>query len=85
VLNGELTVKRLKWENGLVLVAENSCYKPIFINANDDFHIWGVATNVLHRLGRGLNLTRRWRSCLESVSKYGSKKQRYAEFLLNFY
>jgi DNA polymerase V len=53
VLNGELTVKRLKWENGLVLVAENPSYKPIFVNANDDFHIWGVATNVLHRLGRG--------------------------------
>lgn len=53
VVNGELTVKRLRWKDGLVLVAENPGYKPILVSANDEFHIWGVVTSVMHRLKRG--------------------------------
>jgi len=51
VINGELTVKRLIQKNGdVILQAENQNYKPIFIQENDDFQIWGVVTNVIHNL-----------------------------------
>lgn len=48
-LNGELTVKRLHRENGKIfLLAENDAFPPIEINAEIDFRIWGVVTNVIH-------------------------------------
>lgn len=51
VLNGEMTVKRLKSEKDkLCLCAENDAYADIKINEYDDFSIWGVVTNVIHSL-----------------------------------
>lgn len=49
VLEGELTVKRIKKENGkLFLFPENPEYKPIEISRDIDLTIWGVVTNVIH-------------------------------------
>ena len=48
-LNGELTVKRLKSDSGMiVLAAENPVYADIVINADMDMVVWGVVTNVIH-------------------------------------
>lgn len=49
VLNGELTVKRLKMsEENLTLQAENDRFPDIQITEEADFRIWGVVTNVVH-------------------------------------
>lgn len=49
VVNGELTVKRLKIEQTrLRLLAENERYKPIEITEEMNFSIWGVVTSVIH-------------------------------------
>ena len=51
VLNGELTVKRLKTSKGkVVLMPENDNYKPIVITEDDTFSVWGVVTSVVHKL-----------------------------------
>ncbi|MFH7326662.1 LexA family protein [Desulfurivibrio sp. C05AmB] len=51
VVNGELTVKRLQQENGLVrLVAENPDYPPIELTEETAGEIWGVVTSVIHSL-----------------------------------
>lgn len=51
VLDGELSVKRLSIEDGEpILKPENSDYEPIKINRQNDLHIWGVVTNVIHEL-----------------------------------
>lgn len=51
VVDGELTVKRLKTENGvLFLMPENPDFKPIAIKELQDVSIWGVVTNVIHAL-----------------------------------
>jgi len=51
VLNGETTVKRLKFDNGTVwLMPENPDYKALEISFEMDFKIWGVVTNVIHKL-----------------------------------
>lgn len=50
-INGELTVKRLrqsKWESWLV--PENPDYPSITFQEQDDTHLWGVVTNVIHSL-----------------------------------
>ena len=48
-LNGELTVKRLKSDSGMfVLAAENPDYADIVINADMDMVVWGVVTSVIH-------------------------------------
>jgi DNA polymerase V len=48
-LNGELTVKRLRLDNGRAfLVAENDSYRPIEVTEGIELHIWGVVTNVIH-------------------------------------
>ena len=48
-LNGELTVKRLKSNSDMiVLAAGNSDYTDIVINADMDIVMWGVVTNVIH-------------------------------------
>jgi DNA polymerase V len=49
VVNGELTVKRLKVGKGtLTLLAENIQYPSIEITEDMNFSIWGVVTNVIH-------------------------------------
>lgn len=51
ILNGEFTVKRFRREGGrVVLYPENDEYKPIAINENTDFQIWGVVTSVIHKV-----------------------------------
>ena len=53
VLNGELTVKRLRqWQaaegNRVELWPENAAYQPIPVGEETHFFIWGVVTNVVH-------------------------------------
>ncbi len=51
VVNGELTVKRIRKTRGkLLLMPENDSYEPIQIYPETEFHIWGVVTNVIHPL-----------------------------------
>ena len=50
-INGELTVKRLcKSEGRSWLIPENPDYPPIDFQEQDDTHLWGVVTNVVHSL-----------------------------------
>ena len=50
-LNNEFIVKRLFKRAGLVkLVSENPIYPPIVIKVNDEFAIWGLVTNSIHKL-----------------------------------
>jgi len=50
-LNHEFIVKRLYQRGGLIkLISENSIYPPLFIKERDDFEIWGVVTNSIHKL-----------------------------------
>ncbi len=49
VLNGELTVKRLKTEGDvLYLLPENPDFSPIKVTKSMSFTIWGVVTTVIH-------------------------------------
>ncbi|MDZ7664933.1 MAG: translesion error-prone DNA polymerase V autoproteolytic subunit [Desulfotignum sp.] len=51
VLDGELTVKRLRIRSGRPsLEPENDRYKPIEITPDMAFEIWGVVTNVIHKV-----------------------------------
>ena len=51
VINGELTVKRIKiLGEKIYLLPENLDYSPTEITEEMDFEIWGVATNVIHTL-----------------------------------
>ncbi len=48
-LNGELTVKRLAYENGQwKLKAENVHYPDIVLHDELELVVWGVVTNVIH-------------------------------------
>jgi len=48
-VNGDLTVKRLFKQNGIIkLMAENPDYPPIDITATEEVVIWGVVTHVIH-------------------------------------
>jgi DNA polymerase V len=50
-INGELTVKRMRREKGITwLVPENPDYPPIQFQEQDEAHLWGVVTNVIHSL-----------------------------------
>ncbi len=50
-INGELTVKRLCYINEQpYLMPENSGYAGIEVTNDMNFHLWGVVTNVIHRL-----------------------------------
>lgn len=50
-LNNEFTVKRLYRRGGVVkLMAENPIYPPRLIKEEDDFVVWGVVTNNIHKL-----------------------------------
>ncbi|UTX53271.1 LexA family protein [Leucobacter aridicollis] len=54
VVDGEMTVKRLRIESGrAVLAAESSQYPDIEIPELSELHIWGVVTRSLHRVSRG--------------------------------
>lgn len=49
-LDGELTVKRLsKKANRVQLLPENPAFNPIDITEEQDLHIWGVVTYVIHK------------------------------------
>ncbi len=49
VLDGELTVKRLYMQNGVIkLMPENEKFQPIEIEKESELTIWGVVTNVIH-------------------------------------
>jgi DNA polymerase V len=51
VLDGELTIKRLRiTRSGVVLQAENPVYPDIRVPALADLAVWGVAVRCLHRL-----------------------------------
>ena len=51
VINGELTVKRIMKTGGkLLLVPDNSRYRPIEIRDGMEFEVWGVVTSVIHTL-----------------------------------
>ena len=51
VLDGELTVKRIRKSAGeLLLLPENAHYKPVRVTEEMDIAIWGVVTNVIHSL-----------------------------------
>ncbi len=51
VLDGELTVKRLFKQNGVLrLLPENLNYQPIEITPQQTIEIWGVVTSVIHSL-----------------------------------
>jgi len=51
VLEGELTVKRLSLKDGKVaLVAENPDFPPIQLKEGQEITIWGVVTNVIHKV-----------------------------------
>ena len=45
----ELTVKRYVKKDGKVYLApENDAFEPILVSEEDEVHIWGVVTNVVH-------------------------------------
>lgn len=49
-LNGDLTVKRIRAQNGkLVLAPENPAFSPIEVGEEESFEIWGVVTYVIHK------------------------------------
>lgn len=51
VIDGDLTVKRLlKKQHKIYLAAENPNYSNIEIRDESSLHIWGVVTNVIHKL-----------------------------------
>ena len=51
VVNGELTVKRLFQQHGVVrLLAENPDYPPLELTEETACEIWGVVTFVVHSL-----------------------------------
>ena len=50
VINGELTVKRLKINSGVyTLMPENPAYSETIITNEMDFVVWGVVTSVVHQ------------------------------------
>ncbi len=51
VIDGELTVKRIRISEGkILLLPENHDYNPTEITGEMSFEIWGVVTNVIHTL-----------------------------------
>jgi len=50
VVDGELTVKRYRIiKDKHLLFAENDEFKPIEIDPDSDFRVWGVVTYVIHK------------------------------------
>ncbi len=51
VVEGEFTLKRLLLrDNCIILQPENKMFTPIRIDNPDNFEVWGVVTNVIHKL-----------------------------------
>ena len=51
VVNGEFTVKRIKKEHGRVwLLPENNNYPPLEMQEGAELEVWGVVTNVIHKV-----------------------------------
>ncbi len=51
ILEGELTVKRLKIENNhWFLVPENPQYETIEVTDDENFQVWGVVTYAIHKM-----------------------------------
>lgn len=51
VLNGELTVKRIRIQNkNITLQPENEQYPPQRIEQDMEFEVWGVVTGAIHTL-----------------------------------
>ncbi len=51
IVNGELTVKRLRQRDGVVeLVAEHPDYPSLVVTEEMGFEVWGVATAAIRRL-----------------------------------
>ena len=51
ILDNEFTVKRVFFEKDhIVLFPENKNYKPIIVTEENNFEVWGVVTNVIHKL-----------------------------------
>jgi DNA polymerase V len=51
VINGELTVKRIRIRRGkITLEPENKDYESREITDDMQFEVWGVVTNVIHKL-----------------------------------
>jgi DNA polymerase V len=51
VINGELTVKRIRIKNKrITLEPENENYSVQEITEDTEFEVWGVVTNVIHKL-----------------------------------
>jgi DNA polymerase V len=51
VINGELTVKRLRIRSGNpFLEPENDQYQSIEVTPDMAFEIWGIVTNVIHKV-----------------------------------
>jgi len=49
-VDGEFTVKRIsKIEGVLYLIPDNPDFKPIKINEDSDFRLWGVVTFAIHQ------------------------------------
>ena len=50
-VNGEFTVKRFCKNNASIkLLPDNPNYKEVIITPETDFEIWGIVTNVIHRV-----------------------------------
>ncbi|MDP3453544.1 MAG: translesion error-prone DNA polymerase V autoproteolytic subunit [Bacteroidales bacterium] len=50
-IDGEFTLKRVKIEKDLIkLIPANSKYKPIEINRESDFQIWGVVRYLIKKM-----------------------------------
>ena len=50
-LDGEFTVKRVgKRGEKIYLLPENPNFKPIEVNAEHNFEVWGVVTYVIHKI-----------------------------------
>lgn len=51
VVDGELTVKRIRIRGKkITLMPENENYSPQEIDPDSEFEVWGVVTNVIHKL-----------------------------------
>lgn len=50
-INGELTVKRVRYQGStMFLDPDNEIYPPIEVTEFTDLTIWGVVTNVIHKM-----------------------------------
>ena len=50
LLDGEFTVKRLVFSGEVItLVPENPSFKPLLVQPEQDFTVWGVGVWILHR------------------------------------